>query len=61
MLTFSQNGVKINGFAEYGSNELLDLEWGVDDLIDIECQWFQRVSAYIFSLETYGYDLSSLS
>ncbi|XP_031736907.1 probable ubiquitin-like-specific protease 2B isoform X1 [Cucumis sativus] len=43
-LTFSHSGIKINGFADYGSNEFLNLEWRVDDLIHIESQCFQRFS-----------------
>ncbi|XP_022951342.1 probable ubiquitin-like-specific protease 2B isoform X1 [Cucurbita moschata] len=56
-LTFSHNGVKINGFSDYGSNEFLNLEWGVDDLINIECHWFQRVEFVTIKLHTISKDV----
>ncbi|XP_022131769.1 probable ubiquitin-like-specific protease 2B isoform X2 [Momordica charantia] len=56
LLTFSHNGIKINGSAEYGSNEFLNLEWRVDDLIDVECQWFQRVENVMIKLHVISKD-----
>ncbi|XP_023546149.1 probable ubiquitin-like-specific protease 2B isoform X3 [Cucurbita pepo subsp. pepo] len=55
-LTFSPNAIKINGFADYGSNEFLNLEWRVDDLIDIECQCFQRVEYVMIKLHVISKD-----
>ncbi|XP_038886796.1 probable ubiquitin-like-specific protease 2B [Benincasa hispida] len=55
-LTFSHNGIKINGFADYGSNEFLNLEWRVDDLIHIECQCFQRVEYVMIKLHVISKD-----
>ncbi|KAL0557811.1 hypothetical protein IC582_006362 [Cucumis melo] len=55
-LTFSHNGIKINGFADYGSNEFLNLEWRVDDLIHIESQCFQRVEYVMIKLHVISKD-----
>lgn len=44
LLTFSHNCIKISGSNPHGSEDIFDFEWGINDLIDIRCQWMQRVS-----------------
>lgn len=43
-LTFSPFCVKINVSTACIKQEAFDLEWALDDLIDINCQLFQSVS-----------------
>ena len=43
-LTFSNSCIKITGSTAYENQEAFDFEWGINDLVKIECQWFQRVS-----------------
>lgn len=49
-LTFSPCFVKINVSTACIKQEAFDLEWTVDDLIDINCQLFQSVSFIILLL-----------
>lgn len=44
MLTFSHSCIKINVSTACMEHEAFDLEWGIDDLIDIKCQSIQSVS-----------------
>lgn len=43
-LTFSHSCIKISCLAPSENDETLSFEWGVDDLVNVECQWFQNVS-----------------
>ncbi|KAF1871678.1 hypothetical protein Lal_00020472 [Lupinus albus] len=49
-LTFSDCCVKINVSTSCIKQESLDLEWAVDDLIDIKCQLFQSSGTVIMKL-----------
>lgn len=49
-LTFSPCFVKINVSTACIKQEAFDLEWAVDDLIDINCQLFQSVSFIVLLL-----------
>jgi sentrin-specific protease 7 len=50
MLTFSHHCIKINVSTACLKQGAFDLEWGLDDLIDIKCQWFQSVSFLVLLL-----------
>ncbi|KAG6699180.1 hypothetical protein I3842_08G056500 [Carya illinoinensis] len=49
-LTFSCNCIKISGSNPHGSEDIFDFEWGIDDLIDIQCQWMQRVETVFIEI-----------
>ncbi|KAK7282889.1 hypothetical protein RIF29_11993 [Crotalaria pallida] len=49
-LTFSHGYIKINVSSSCIKQEALDLEWAVDDLIDIKCQLFQSTGTVIMKL-----------
>ncbi|KAG7966554.1 hypothetical protein I3843_08G056100 [Carya illinoinensis] len=49
-LTFSCNCIKISGSNQHGSEDIFDFEWGIDDLIDIQCQWMQRVETVFIEI-----------
>lgn len=50
MLTFSHCCIKINVSTASMKQGAFDLEWGLDDLIDIKCQLFQSVSLIVLLL-----------
>lgn len=43
-LIFSNNSIKISCTTASEYQEDFDFEWGIDDLINVECQWLQRVN-----------------
>ncbi|KAG2692516.1 hypothetical protein I3760_08G056800 [Carya illinoinensis] len=49
-LTFSCNCIKISCSNPHGSEDIFDFEWGIDDLIDIQCQWMQRVETVFIEI-----------
>lgn len=49
-LTFSHCCIKINVLTACMKQGAIDLEWAVDDLIDIKCQLFQSVSFLVLLL-----------
>lgn len=44
-LTFSHSCIKIRGSNPHGNEGTFNFECGVDDVIDITCQWTRRVSS----------------
>lgn len=50
MLTFSHRCIKINVSTASMKQGAFDLEWGLDDLIDIKCQLFPSVSLIVLLL-----------
>lgn len=54
-LTFSHCCIKINVSTACMKQEAFDLEWAVDDLIDIKCQLFQSVSFIVLSLALFAF------
>lgn len=50
-LSFSCCCIKINVSASCIKQGAFDLEWPVDDLIDIKCQLFESVSFIVFCLQ----------
>ena len=44
-LTFSHSCIKISGSPPRGNEGTFNFECGVDDLVDIVCQWMRRVSS----------------
>lgn len=61
-ITFSCTGIKIKNST--ASENQGRYSWGIDDIVDIECQWFQKVRLCIqvslglcicFSLKIYGF------
>lgn len=48
MLTFSHHCIKINVSTACRKQGAFDLEWTLDDLIDIKCQFFQSVSFLVW-------------
>ncbi|WJX41249.1 Ulp1 peptidase [Trifolium repens] len=50
MLTFSHHCIKINVSTACLKQGAFDLEWGLDDLIDIKCQWFQSSGTVIIKI-----------
>ncbi|XP_041021366.1 probable ubiquitin-like-specific protease 2B isoform X4 [Juglans microcarpa x Juglans regia] len=50
LLTFSHNCIKISGSNPHGSEDIFDFEWGIDDLIDIRCQWMERVETVFIEI-----------
>lgn len=45
LVAFSHDSIKIKCSTIPDGQGRFNFEWGVDDIIDIECQWFQRVSS----------------
>lgn len=43
-LSFSQSGIKIIGSNSFQDNGILNFERGIDDLVSIECSWFDKVT-----------------
>lgn len=43
-IIFSRNCIKIEGSVSYGDEGTFSFQWGIDDIIDIECQCCARVS-----------------
>lgn len=43
-LTFSNNSIKITGSTACENQKPFDFQWKIGDVINIETQWFQRVS-----------------
>lgn len=41
---FSPSGIKIEGSTVNEHQATFSFERGIDDIINIDCQWFQRVS-----------------
>ncbi|XP_024633749.1 probable ubiquitin-like-specific protease 2B isoform X4 [Medicago truncatula] len=50
MLTFSHSCIKINVSTACMEHEAFDLEWGIDDLIDIKCQSIQSSGTVIIKI-----------
>ncbi|KAF5462003.1 hypothetical protein F2P56_018050 [Juglans regia] len=50
LLTFSHNCIKISGSNPHGSEDIFDFEWGIDDLVDIRCQWMERVETVFIEI-----------
>lgn len=46
LLTFSRSCIKISGSTPHENEGTFEFECGVDDLIDIGCQWMRRVSSF---------------
>lgn len=42
-LSFSRGCIKISGSTPHGNEGSFEFEWGIDDLIDIRCQWMRKV------------------
>ncbi|KAG5045434.1 hypothetical protein GLYMA_06G095600v4 [Glycine max] len=57
-LTFSPCFVKINVSTACIKQEAFDLEWAVDDLIDINCQLFQSSGTVIIKLRVISHNAS---
>ncbi|KAK9994292.1 hypothetical protein SO802_023995 [Lithocarpus litseifolius] len=49
-LTFSHSCIKISGSNPHGNEGTFNFECGVDDVIDIACQWTRRVETVIIKL-----------
>uniref|UniRef100_A0A2N9FA67 Ubiquitin-like protease family profile domain-containing protein n=1 Tax=Fagus sylvatica TaxID=28930 RepID=A0A2N9FA67_FAGSY len=49
-LTFSHSCIKISGSPPRGNEGTFNFECGVDDLVDIVCQWMRRVETVIIKL-----------
>ncbi|KAK9997759.1 hypothetical protein SO802_022445 [Lithocarpus litseifolius] len=49
-LTFSHSCIKISGSNPHGNEGTFNFECGVDDVIDITCQWTRRVETVIIKL-----------
>jgi sentrin-specific protease 7 len=43
LLSFSPGCIKISGSNPQGNEGSFDFEWGIDDLIDVRCQWMRKV------------------
>lgn len=43
LLSFSSGCIKISGSTSHGNEGSFDFEWGIDDLIDIRCNWMRKV------------------
>ncbi|CAJ2641114.1 unnamed protein product [Trifolium pratense] len=50
MLTFSHRCININVSTACMKQEAFNLEWGLDDLVDIKCQWFQNSGTVIIKI-----------
>lgn len=44
LIMFTCNGIKIKDLTAGGKKETVTFERAIDDIIDIKCRWFQRVS-----------------
>lgn len=45
VVTFSSSCIKIEG---YWQAEMFEFQWGVDHILNIECQWCERVSYLLY-------------
>ncbi|XP_030499235.2 probable ubiquitin-like-specific protease 2B [Cannabis sativa] len=50
-LTFSNNSIKMSYSTASKYEEDFDIEWNIDDLINIRCQWFQTTETVIIKLQ----------
>ncbi|XP_024028801.1 probable ubiquitin-like-specific protease 2B isoform X2 [Morus notabilis] len=55
-LTFSNSYIKLTGSTGFESREAFDFEWGIDDLVNIQCQWFERAETVMIKLEVISRD-----
>lgn len=51
LLSFSHDSVKIEGSTAYGKERSFSLECSIDDIVNISCQWFNKVSDEILLLK----------
>ncbi|XP_050375868.1 probable ubiquitin-like-specific protease 2B isoform X2 [Argentina anserina] len=49
-ITFSHSCIKISGLAPSETDETLNIEWGVDDLVNVECLWVQNAEFVLIKL-----------
>ncbi|KAL5558497.1 hypothetical protein UlMin_034708 [Ulmus minor] len=49
-LTFSDTFIRITGSTASENQGAFDFEWGIDNLINIECQWYQRTETVTIKL-----------
>ncbi|KAJ0025204.1 hypothetical protein Pint_08478 [Pistacia integerrima] len=47
-ITFSCTGIKIEDLTACGNQG--SFSWGIDDIVDIECHWFQKVASVVVKL-----------
>ncbi|KAM5575416.1 putative ubiquitin-like-specific protease 2B [Rosa sericea] len=55
-LTFSHSCIKISGLAPSENDKTLNFEWGVDDLVNVECQWVQNAEFVMIKLRVLSKD-----
>ncbi|XP_024169264.1 probable ubiquitin-like-specific protease 2B isoform X1 [Rosa chinensis] len=55
-LTFSHSCIKISGLALSENDKTLNFEWGVDDLVNVECQWVQNAEFVMIKLHVLSKD-----
>ncbi|KAL6179345.1 hypothetical protein ACLB2K_050861 [Fragaria x ananassa] len=55
-LTFSHSCIKISGLVPSESDETLNFEWGVDDVVNVECQWVQNAEFVMIKLRVLSKD-----
>ncbi|XP_044475243.1 probable ubiquitin-like-specific protease 2B isoform X3 [Mangifera indica] len=48
LITFSCSGITIKDSTTWGSQG--NFSWGIDDIVDIECHWFQKVASVAVKL-----------
>ncbi|CAK8568194.1 unnamed protein product [Lathyrus sativus] len=60
MLTFSHRCIKINVSTASMKQGAFDLEWGLDDLIDIKCQLFQSSETVIIKINVISRNANQL-
>lgn len=56
LVAFSHDSIKIKCSTIPDGQGRFNFEWGVDDIIDIECQWFQRVGFVILKFHMLSKD-----
>ncbi|XP_062163457.1 probable ubiquitin-like-specific protease 2B isoform X2 [Alnus glutinosa] len=56
LLSFSPGCIKISGSNPHGNEGSFDFEWGIDDLIDVRCQWMRKVETVIIKLRVIAKD-----
>ncbi|XP_062098438.1 probable ubiquitin-like-specific protease 2B isoform X2 [Humulus lupulus] len=55
-LTFSKSSIKISYSTTSKYQEDFDIEWDIDDLINIKCQWFQTTETVMIKLQLISRD-----
>lgn len=55
-ISFSSSCIKIRGSVTYGNQGTFNFQWGIEDVIDSECQWCRRVETAMVKLHVLSKD-----